>query len=548
MNHAVAYILALIVLMPSVAVAAEAVVKPNIIIIVADDMGFSDIGCYGGEIQTPNLDRLASNGLRFTQFYNTTRCWPSRSCLLSGYYPYQIRRDSLPDMAGGANGKRPAWARLLPELLHPLGYRAYHSGKWHIDGPVLAGGFDRSYCINDHDRNFYPRNHTLDDKPLPAVKPDAGYYSTTAIAQYAIDMLADHQKQTAQQPFFLYLAFIAPHFPLQAPAQDIAVYKDRYVAGWDAIRQERYERIRKMGLLDCELSKLETNFVPDWNLKEVELQKQIGPGEAGRAVPWNDLTGEQKQFQAVKMSIHAAMIHRMDIEIGRVLDQLKAMGTLDNTIVFFVSDNGASAEQLNRGDKHDPTAPPGSAKSFLCLGPGWSTAANTPFRLHKSWTHEGGISTPLIVHWPKGIAARGEFRHDQGHLIDIAPTVLELAGGKWPETHDGKPVPPAPGISLVPALAKDNVLTRDFLFWYHIGNKAIRVGDWKLVAAIKGPWELFNLKTDRSETMNLAAENPDKVKELDAAWTKRMQEFRALATKELPAKAAGTTPKQKTAE
>ncbi len=533
-----------LVLICSLAVGA-APDKPNILIIVADDMGFSDIGCYGGEIQTPNLDRLASNGLRFTQFYNTTRCWPSRSCLLSGYYPYQIRRDSLPEMDGGANGKRPAWARLVPEMLHPLGYRSYHSGKWHIDGKVLAGGFDRSYCINDHDRDFYPKNHTLDDKPLPAVKPDSGYYSTTAIAQYAIDMLADHQKQTAQQPFFMYLAFIAPHFPLQAPAEDIAVYKDRYTAGWDVIGQERYERLRRTGLLDCELSKLETNFVPDWNLKEAELQKQIGPGEIGRAIPWNDLTAEQKQFQATKMSIHAAMIHRMDIEIGRVLEQLKAMGTLDNTVIFFVSDNGASAEQLIRGDMHDRTAPPGSARSFLCLGPGWSTAANTPFRLHKSWTHEGGISTPLIIHWPKGMAARGELRHDPGHLIDIAPTVLELAGGKWPETYDGKPVPPAPGVSLVPALAKDDSLKRDYLFWYHIGNKAIRVGDWKLVAAIKSPWELFNLKTDRSETRNLAAENPEKVKELEAAWTKHMEEFRALGTKDLPAKAAGSKPRQK---
>ncbi|MFI5381723.1 MAG: arylsulfatase, partial [Tepidisphaerales bacterium] len=477
---------------------------------------------------------LAANGLRFTQFYNTTRCWPSRSCLLSGYYPYQIRRDSLPDMDGGANGKRPAWARLLPEMLHPLGYRSYHSGKWHIDGKVLAGGFDRSYCINDHDRNFYPKAHTLDDKPLPAVKPDSGYYSTTAIAQYAIDMLADHQARTREQPFFMYLAFIAPHFPLQAPAEDIAVYKDRYNSGWDAIRQERHERLRQMGLLNCDLSKLEPNFVPDWNLKEAELHKQIGPGEVARAIPWNELTAEQKRFQAVKMSIHAAMIHRMDIEIGRVLEQLRTMGALDNTIVFFVSDNGASAEQLNRGDKHDPTAPPGSAKSFLCLGPGWSTAANTPFRLHKSWVHEGGISTPLIVHWPKGIAARGEFRRDQGHLIDIVPTILELAGGKRPETYDGKPVPPAPGVSLVPAFAKDNSLTRDYIFWYHIGNKAIRMGDWKLVAAIKGPWELFNLKTDRSETKNLAAENPDKVKELDAAWTKHMEEFRELAKRDLP--------------
>ena len=516
---------------PTVGAAAD---RPNILIVVADDMGFSDVGCYGGEIHTPNLDRLAGNGLRFTQFYNTTRCWPSRSCLLSGYYPYQIRRDALPEMDGGAYGKRPAWARLLPELLHPLGYRSYHSGKWHIDGKMLTGGFDRSYCIEDYNRNFYPQDHTLDDKPLPAVKPDSGYYSTTAIAQYAIDMLAEHQTETRDRPFFMYLAFIAPHFPLQAPAEDIAIYKDRYIAGWDVVRQERCDRIGKMGLLDCALSKLEPSVVPSWNLNEETLQKQIGPGEAGRAVPWNELTNEQKQFQATKMSIHAAMIHRMDIEIGRVLDQLKAMDALDNTIVFFVSDNGASAEQMIRGDMHDRTAPPGSAKSFLCLGPGWSTAANTPFRMHKSWVHEGGIATPLIVHWPKGIAARGELRHDQGHLIDIVPTVLELAGGTWPETHNGKPVPPSPGKSLAPAFAKDDSLTRDDLFWYHLGNKAIRAGDWKLVAVAEGSWELYDLKADRSETKNLAADNPDKVKELEAAWTKRMIAFRDLANRDRP--------------
>jgi len=517
--------------------AQHALRTPNIVIVLADDMGFSDAGCYGGEIQTPTLDRLAAGGLRFTQFYNTARCWPSRASILTGYYAQQVRRDELPGLeAGGAGGGRPGWARLLPELLRPLGYRSYHSGKWHVDGPVLAGGFDHSYSISDHDRNFNPKLHTLDDRPLPPVKPGSGYYSTTAIAQHAIDMLAEHQAQHRQQPFFLYLAFVVPHFPLQAPPEDVAVYRDRYRAGWDVLRQDRYERMKKLGLIDCALSQLEPGTIPAWNLSEEQLRRQIGSGEVGRAVAWDSLTDQQKQFQPIKMAIHAAMIHRMDIEIGRVVRQLKAMDAFENTLIFFLSDNGASAEQIIRGDRHDPSAPPGSAGSYLSIGPGWSSAANTPLRLHKSWVHEGGISTPLVVHWPQGIAARGEIRRNPGHLIDLAPTILQVAGGKWPTQWAGKPVPPPPGKSLVPAFMHDGSVAHDYLWWYHGGNRAIRVGDWKLVAAKQAPWELYNLRSDRSETTNLAAVHPDKARELDQAWTRHMGEFRALATQDLPKK------------
>ncbi len=511
-----------------------AATKPNIVVIVADDMGFSDAGCYGGEIQTPNLDRLAKNGLRFTHFYNTARCWSSRACLLTGYYAQEVRRDALPGIGGGANGKRPAWAALLPAMLRPAGYRSYHSGKWHVDGPVLAGGFDHSYCIDDFDRYFNPKSHTLDDQPLPPVKPGSGYYSTTAIAQHAIDMLAGHQAGHRGQPFFLYLAFLSPHFPLQAWPEDMAPYKDRYHAGWDALRQERYDRMKEMGLIHCSLSKLEPDVVPWWNLPEQELRDKIGPGETGHAVPWNSLTDEQKEFQPVKMTLHAAMIHRMDIEIGRVIGQLKKMGVLDNTAIFFLSDNGASAEQIIRGDGHDRNAPPGSAGTFLSIGPGWSSAANTPFRLHKSWVHEGGISTPLIVQWPGGIPARGELRGNPGHLIDLAPTLLELAGAKWPETVNGRSVPTPPGKSLVPVFTHDGSVSHDYFWWFHDGNRAIRMGDWKLVADHKKPFELYDMRTDRSETHDLAADHPDKVRELEQAWTQHMEEFRAAATQDLP--------------
>jgi len=526
---------ALLLLLPTacwVNASTDSAPRPNIVLILADDMGFSDAGCYGGEIQTPNLDTLARGGLRFTEFYNTSRCWPSRAAILTGYYAQQVRRDELPGLGGGAQGKRPAWARLAPELLRPLGYRSYHSGKWHMDGPVLAGGFDRSYSLNDHDRHFNPQLHTLDDQPLPAVAPGSGYYSTTAIAQHAIDFLAEHRAQHGGQPFFLYLAFTCPHFPLQALAQDIAIYRDRYLDGWDALREERYHRMTQMGLVNCPLSKLDPDVWPSWNLQEEQLREQIGPGEVGRAIPWNDLTAEQKEFQPIKMAIHAAMIHRMDLEIGRVLAQLKAMGAFDNTVIFFLSDNGASAEQIIRGDRHDRTAPPGSAKTYLSIGPGWSSAANTPFRLHKSWVHEGGITTPLIVHWPRGIPSRGELRRNPGHVIDLAPTILELAGGQWPKTFAGLEVPPLPGKSLVPAFTKDGSVTHDYFWWYHDGNRAVRVGAWKLVADHQKPWELYDLRTDRSETHNLAAQQLGKVKELERVWTQSMEEFAALASQE----------------
>lgn len=508
--------------------------RPNIVLIMADDLGFSDIGCYGGEIQTPNIDRLAENGLRFTQFYNTARCWPSRGAILTGYYAQQIRRDTLPGIPSGGNGKRPTWAPLLPELLKPYGYRSYHSGKWHIDGAVLAGGFDRSYSLNDHDRRFTPRNHTLDDKPLPPVKEDEGYYTAKAVANYAIDFLSEHEKNYSNRPFFLFLAFTEPHFPLQALPEDIEIYKNRYTAGWDALRQERYKKIKKLGLADCALPKLEPDILPSYNVPEKKMIETFGEGECRYAIPWKKLTPEQKAFQPIKMAIHAAMVHRMDIEIGRVIEKIKSMGVYDDTIIFFLSDNGASAEMIVRGDRHDRTAPPGSAKTFLSLGPGWSSAANTPFRLHKSWVHEGGISTPFIVHWPEGITTeRGKIRNNPAHLIDFVPTVLELVTGS-PEPKTKHPdAPPMPGKSLVPVFARDNTVTHDYLWWYHDDNKAIRVGDWKLVCDHKKPWELYNIKKDRAESKNLASRYPEKVKELSQKWEEILNEFIAQASKDL---------------
>lgn len=531
--------------------------KPNILIIVADDLGYSDIGCYGSEIQTPNLDRLASNGLRFTQFYNTGRCWPSRSSILTGYYPQAIRRDALTNIKidanrpkGGAGGVRPRWAQLLPEYLKPVGYHCYASGKWHVDGKALNNGFEHSFLTSNSQGFFRAVGDTEDDMKQPDVpiSSDNSSYSTIRIADHAVNFLKEHAAKYPGQPFFQYLAFHSPHFPLHALPEDIAIYKDRFKPGWDVIREERYERMKKMGLINCSLSPLDPETIPSWNFPEAKLKEKIGDNEVGYAVPWNSLTAGQKEFQAAKMAVHAAMIHRMDIEIGRVLNQIKAMGELDNTLILFVSDNGASAEQIIRGDGHDPTAPIGSVKTYLGIGPGWSGAANTPLRLHKSWNHEGGISTPLIVHWPKGIKAHGELRTDPGHLIDLVPTILEISGSKIPPMFAGLTVPPLPGKSLVPAFKKDGAVKHDFLWWNHDGNRAIRVGDWKLVADHKKTWELFNLKTDRSETKNLAAEYPEKVMELEQVWIKHAEEFNNLSKQDMPEKTASQKKKDASEE
>jgi arylsulfatase A-like enzyme len=504
---------------------ASAADRPNVLILLADDMGYSDAGCYGGEVTTPNLDTLAAGGLRFTQFYNTARCWPTRGALLTGYYAQQIRRDTVPGIASGNAGTRPKWAVLLPQMLKPLGYRSYHSGKWHVDGQPLAGGFDRSYLVQDQDRFFSPRNHAEDGVALPQPAADSGYYATRAIADHALKCLREHAEKHADQPFFHYLCFTAPHFPLHALPEDIAKYRGRFAAGWDAMRVERLARMKKLGIVSCELS----------------------PRTAG--VPaWDSLSAAEREAWQQHMEIHAAMIDRVDQEIGRVLAQLREMKVLDNTVIFFLSDNGASAEKLVRGDGHDPAAPPGSAKTFMCLEPGWANLANAPLTRSKIFVHEGGISTLLIVHWPAGVAARGELRTNPGHVIDLVPTILELTGGKRPETIEGEPVPPSPGKSLVPVFAKDGGVSRDYLWWYHSGNRAIRVGDWKLVSTgEEGPWELYDLRTDRSESHDLAASRPEKARELAAAWTARLEEFRVLAAKDAPpapAKKKGAKAKQ----
>ncbi len=509
-------------------VEAEEASRPNIVLIMADDMGYSDAACFGGEIRTPNLSTLAEGGVRFTQMYSTGRCWPSRACILTGYYAQQIRRDGMP---GIARGNRPAWAPLLPAMLEPHGYTSYHSGKWHIDGTPQDGRFARSW---GGERSGCDWDRFFDSKPWKEgpfsapVKPGEDYYSTVAIADHAIQCLKLHQSEHGDKPLFQYVTFYSPHFPLHAMQKDIDSYRGAYRDGWDIVRERRWKRMKEMGLLDTPLSARHPDIVPRWNLKPEQLRQRIGPGEAAHAVAWESLTEKQKTFQADKMAIHAAMITRMDLEIGRIIEQLKAMGVLDNTLLLFVSDNGASAEQIIRGDGHDPNAPRGSADSYLCLGPGWSTAANTPFRLHKHWNHEGGISSPFIAHWPDGIAARGELRHNPAHFIDIVPTILELATDS-PEISSDTPLSPArPGHSLLPAFARDGTVEHETLWWCHSGNRAIRMGDWKLSgrAGRQGEWELYNLAVDRCEMNDLRAEHPERVRRMARQWESIAEGFR----------------------
>ncbi|MEA3460864.1 MAG: arylsulfatase [Bacteroidota bacterium] len=498
--------------------------KPNIVFILADDMGHSDPGCYGAEIlETPNIDALASGGLRFTNFYNTGRCWPTRTSLLSGYYPHQVLADPMPGVDYTVSTVQAVTAGWLPTILKNHGYSTYHSGKWHIVRKVpeqshlshAEVGFDRSYRTED---GRHLRPHHLWEDGVEIALPGSGeeYEASVAIVDHAIKYLEEHKQNRGDKPFFEYIAFIAPHFPLQAMQKDIDQYRELFLVGWDEIRKLRTENREELGFEVHPVNELEPERFAPWNLTPEELITQIDSADTGRAIPWNQLTREQQEFQATKMAIHAAMVTRMDREIGRYIEALKELGYFENTIVFFCSDNGASTEIMNRADKHTIGALPGSADTYLCLGPGWSSASNTPFRLHKTWVHEGGIATPLVVHWPNGIKDNNAFRDMPAHIIDIAPTMLELAGteaAKLNERFD------APGISLVPFFSQDIRTERPPIFFHHEKKKALRHGDWKITTIEEdGQWELYDLSVDRGETNNLADQNPEKLQELVTLW------------------------------
>ena len=480
--------------------------KPNIAVILVDDMGFSDIGCYGSEIPTPNVDKLAARGLRFTQFYNTGRCCPTRAALLTGLYSHQAGIGHMID-----DGKQPGYKGdlnslcvTIPEVLREAGYRTVMAGKWHVTKFVqpanetfktnwpLQRGFDHYFGIIQGGANYFrPKPLTRDNHIITEPLSD-GFYTTDAFVDNAIKSL-DAGDQA--KPFFLYLAFNAVHFPLMAPQDEIAKFRGKYKIGWDKLREQRRAKQIELGIVDKK-----------WALSP----------RAPEVKAWDTLTPEEQDHFDHIMAIYAAVLAHMDTAVGRFVDALRQRGVLDNTLILFLSDNGGNAESGPEGRLNG--TPPGSADSDIYCGQSWATLENTPFRRYKHYNHEGGIATPLVVHWPDRIKSGGQLRPQPGHLIDIMATCVEVADARYPKEFKGRSILPMEGRSLLPAFA-NKAISRDALFWEHEGNAAIRDGDWKLVRLGRdGPWELYNLKADRTELHDLAAVQPKKAKELIAKW------------------------------
>lgn len=475
--------------------------KPNFVLILADDMGFSDLGFVGGGTHTPALDSLAQSGVVFREFYNTSRCWPTRASLMTGLYPHQAK-SAMPwgkDAPSAYQGTSKAVAAMLPEALREHGYATIHVGKWHLDtlpgNQPLDRGFDVSYWTPTQDNYFNPK-FVLDQRnKIDRPGHNRDYYVTDELGTKASGFLSDHLS-SSKKPFFMYLAFTAPHFPLHAPKDTIDHFIPVARAGWDRIRQDRYEAIRKKKLANC---------------TELSARDPLA-GE------WNTLDNESRERNVLRMATHLAMIAHMDRATGRVVDTLRAAGQLDNTVIMFLSDNGASAEQLIRGDGHDPAAPFGSTHTYQTLQVGWSNAANAPFKGHKIYTYEGGISTPLIVHWPSRLAkSSGQLNAQVGHVIDIAPTILDMAGIHPSALENKAAKQRLPGVSLLKALTHTTTEER-LLFWEHAGNRALRKAQWKIVADYGQPFELYDLSVDRCETKDIAGAKPELLTELAALW------------------------------
>ncbi len=504
--------------------------RPNILLILADDLGFSDLGCYGSEIATPNLDKLAAKGLRFTQFYNSARCCPTRASLLTGLYPQQA---GMGEMAGGNRLGPPGYeGRLvdrcvtIPEVLKPAGYRCYMVGKWHLghQPTPVDRGFDEFYgmlggfnsCWQEHP--YYSR--------LPADRPPREYapgefYSTDAFGDYALDFLADARK-TPAQPWFLYLAFNAAHFPLHAPEQEVAKYEKVYARGWDTIREERFKRQKKLGIIPKDTVLTPRSFIPaNWANKDTGWADRYNP-------PWDSLPADRRADLARRMAVFAGMVDRMDQNIGGVLADLRRHKELDNTLIVYLSDNGACAEWdpfgfdgesgpnniLHAGEDLKKV---GGPDSYVSYGSGWANACNTPWRLYKHYTHEGGIATGCIMSWPVGLKRKGQIDAAPNHIADLMATVVEVTGASYPKTFNGHDILPMEGRSLLPVLRGESEPPRT-LFFEHEGHRGVREGQWKAVSLKGQPWELYDIEHDRSELHDLAPQHTDIVARLAEAW------------------------------
>ncbi len=490
--------------------------RTNVVLIVVDDMGYGDLGCYGSEIPTPHIDSLAENGLRFRQFYNTAKCWTTRASLLTGLYYQQATEQKI------LNQK----VVTIAEVLGQNGYKTILSGKWHLNGgqldnpefQPLARGFDEFYGTILGAGSFYDPFTLQDGNEL--IEPDEGFYYTNAITDHAVESLQSVGKDG--KPFFHYVAYTAPHWPMQAPAEEIEKYKRLYRKGWDKVREQRFTRQLKLGVADGRWGK---------SPRDMEV------------VAWKN--APDREWQIHRMATYAAMLNIVDRGVGRIIDQLKEQGAFDDTLILFMSDNGGSPEDIgfNNGvfclggsqttlkGTHiqvgrDPSVLPGPEETFQGVGREWANVNNTPFRQFKTWSHEGGIATPLIAHWPKGIERQGELSDQVGHVIDIMATCLEATEASYPDEYKGNRILPHEGNSLVPVFGGKSLDDRE-LYWDYANHAAVRLGKWKLLApSTKNiEWELYDMEADRCELSNLADEMPEKVREMAAmyeAWMDRV--------------------------
>jgi arylsulfatase A-like enzyme len=523
--------------------------RPNIVLILADDLGYSDIGCYGSEISTPNLDHLAAGGLRLAQYYTTPRCCPSRAALLTGMYPQQADIGNMMEDRGipGYRGELSRNCLTIAEELRRANYDAAMVGKWHLshiyfdgkkqlnhqsnepfwdnqdDWPVQRGFEEYFGTIHGVSSYYDPFSLTMNNTPVQSVPTN--FYYTDVIAEHAV---ADVDKYAGRdKPFFLYVAFTAPHWPLQAPEADIAKYRERYMVGWDAIRTNRYHRQIELGLIDKE-----------WKLSPRDP----------RVPPWSQV--QDKEWEANRMATFAAMVERLDHGVGRILEALKAKGVEKNTLVIFVSDNGACAEVIQPEWYDIPSRTRdgrpikvGNRNHSVFAGPDdvwqsygvpWANVSDTPFLLYKHFTHEGGIASPFIVSWPGVIHDAGGISSQVGHVTDIMATLVDVAGAEHPQTYKGHSILPLEGSSLLPIFEGKTRPHPTPIFWEHEGNRAVRVGNWKLVARARRNWELYDMTNDRTELQNLADDHPDKVKEMSALYDAWAQRCHVLPPEQLP--------------
>ena len=488
---------------------AEKYNPPNIIVILADDMGYSDVGCFGSEISTPNIDSLASEGIIFTRFTNEGRCCPSRASLLTGLYPHQAGMAAMADVHYNTHeyqGFLSDQAVTIAELLKLKGYSTYFSGKWHVGDkdPHIPSkrGFDRSFAFLNGASSYYNIMPYRDSSWITItgsiglkmlydgedyLPPAEGYYSTDAYTEKAIDFInADRDNGN---PFFLYLAYTAPHWPLHAPEENIIKYEGRYDVGWDVIRKKRFENQKNLGI------------VPE----DAELAPLLSGVKS-----WDSLDQERKERYSRKMTVFAAMIDRLDWNIGRLVKRLRESGNLDNTMIIFLSDNGGdSTDEIGHTSHYNKSGKIGSPQSFTGYGPGWATVSNTPFRERKATMFFGGTATPFIIRFP-GMISPGSSSTFQGNIIDIMPTILELAHIRYPGEYNGHAIPSLPGESLLPVLTGEKSERENPLYFEHFGSRAMIEGDWKIVSLAKNPWELHHIRPDLTEMEDSSVNYPER--------------------------------------